>query len=183
MKKRHMMVDLEALRLTQLHKAPLMNMGLVVFDENAEVISQADIYIHPELQPDWVEPEQGTLTFWMGQPSWDTLQENMFKEGVSPQQALIDMRRFYEQNRCDTVWFNGILYDGSILKTYHEKLGMIEPWRHFEIRDFKTIRQQYRDLLDEYHERKKVTHLGLQDSLDQVEMLRVISEQTKAQWA
>lgn len=179
----HLMVDLEALRLTKLHKTPLMNIGAVVFDERGKMGEMLDVYIKPELLPEWTEPEKGTVDWWKVQPTWKELNASMSREGVFPEVALSRLNDIYEKNKCETIWYNGPLYDGTILDVYYDRLGYKQPWKYDSVRDLRTIRKQYKDLLDEHHKRTVTTHLALQDSIDQVSILRTITLITGHLWS
>ena len=60
-------IDVEALRLNQPWLAPLMQIGIVIFDEHAEELSAVEIFIDQDSLPEWASPEPDTVTWWKSQ--------------------------------------------------------------------------------------------------------------------
>ena len=170
----HMMIDVEALRLKQPWLAPLMSLGLVVFDSRGVVMFTEEIYVDSESWPDHMQAEQGTVDFWKGQEYYPTLLKLMAEKGQSVLDVLNRIRTIYIQWRVGPVWFAGPTYDQVMLEAYYHGFNQEAPWGFNKSRDFRTIRCQHPEIYQEMSTGREGLHEALEDSLFQVSVLRAI---------
>lgn len=176
----HAMIDIEAMGKDNVHKIPLMNIGVAIFDENGLVSSGIDIYVKQETLPRWATPEPETQEWWRQQKSWPLLQKRILADGTSCKKALKKMMNFITENNCEGVWFNGPLYDAVCLEAYM-KWYAIKGWEYHQVRDFRTVRKQYSEILKKYP-RGDTAHLGMDDAISQCSQLWFISQHTGHKW-
>lgn len=178
---KHAMIDVEALRLKKPWIAPLMQIGIVIFDEKANVIQGYEIYLNQYELPGWAEPEQGTLEWWKGQDKWVELNRRIDEYGVDAHEAMVLLNNIYKESGCETAWFAGPQYDQVMLESYFDHFGIPYPWRYNDSRDFRTIRKQHKDVLEDFPDNPNM-HLAMDDCLHQVARLRAITEKKGIEW-
>lgn len=177
---KHAMIDVEALRLKQPWKAPLMQIGVVIFDESGLAYQEYEFNVDQETLPHWAEPEKGTVEFWHSQEMWPELVEKM-QVGDSAEECMRLLSQVYEINCCEAAWFAGPTYDQVMLEAYFDHYGIAIPWRYNDSRDFRTIRKQHKELLESYPDNPRA-HSATDDSRYQVARLRYITENTGIKW-
>lgn len=175
----HVMVDIEALRLNQPWKAPLMQVAAIEFNEYGIAGHSWEVFIHPSTLPAWAEPELQTVEFWENEPYWKDLQNRMSLDGVDPETMMRELTRA-TQNKV--VWFAGPQYDQIALEAYFDNYGIPRPWAYNDIRDFRTIRKQHPKIYDEVMSDRREHHNALADCWYQLEVLREISERHNKAW-
>lgn len=177
----HLMIDVEALRLKQPWKAPLMEVGMVVFDEEARLITVKDLFIDPFSIPPIMSPEEQTVEFWKSQPGWPEMERRVKEDGIDVTVALRLIREVYLGGECQSVWFAGPTYDQVMLESYFDFYEIETPWKYNDARDYRTIRKQYPEILGERSPNRK-PHFALSDAVYQVEGLRMITEAKGVTW-
>ena len=177
----HAMIDVEALRLKQPWRAPLMQVGIVIFDEQANLIQAYEMNVDQSTLPNWVQAEVGTVEFWQQQKLWPELQEKM-AAGDSAEKVMRMLRDIYEFNVCQSAWFAGPTYDQVMLEAYYDHYGIVFPWKYNDSRDFRTIRKQYKSVLEDFPENPNL-HSAMDDCIHQVARLRHITQRTGFTWA
>lgn len=176
----HMMIDVEALRLKQPWWAPLMSVGMVVFNEHGEVLAWDELYVIPGSLPTWAEPEESTQEFWENQPHWNQMKENLLTKGEPILDVLQGISTFYSVWNVEAVWFAGPTYDQVMLEAYFDGFGVDRPWRYNDTRDFRTIRKQHPEIYDRVNsDRQGTYHMALDDAMHQVRVLREIQDEMK----
>lgn len=176
----HAMIDVEALRLNKPFRAPLMEVGVVVFNDKGEVIESLRILVKKEGLPKWASVEKTTLDWWEEQDYWHELQRDIMRLGISAEQAMHDMNAFLEKHKVGPVWFAGPQYDQVMLEAYLAEFGIPYYWRYNDARDFRTIRKQYPV---EYETTPRGgVHEAVADCLFQVSVLRAIYVSTGRAW-
>lgn len=177
---KHLMVDVEALRLNQPWRAPLMEIGLVLFNEVGEIAEQAQLWIRPNSLPSWAEAEESTLEFWKSQAYWVRLQENLMLRSGLCKHVIATFHGW--ASKADAVWFAGPTYDQVMLEAYMDHYQMKRPWAHSDTRDFRTIRKQHDDIYRFELNQRKGHHNALEDCRFQVGVLREISKAKGVEW-
>lgn len=177
----HAMIDVEALRLSKPWLAPLMQVGILTFDGMAKPLCGYEFTVDQNSLPEWAEPEQSTVEWWKSQPMWPRLKEAEMLGGGSIEECLDFICEIYVDDNCSTVWFAGPQYDLVILQAYFEHFGKKMPWRHNDVRDFRTIRKQHSVILEGFPDSPN-QHLALADCYHQVERLKLISNSTGISW-
>ncbi len=174
--KNHMMIDVEALRLKQPWIAPLMSVGIVVFDPMGKVLCTEELFLNSAGCPEGFEAEPTTLDFWKGQDYFDKLLHKMEWEGKPTDEVLETIRTMYKEWDVRPVWFAGPTYDQVMLEAYYDSFGLDIPWGFSDSRDFRTIRKQHPEIYSGLAETRKGLHQAVEDSLFQVSVLRAIVE-------
>lgn len=178
----HMMIDVEALRLKQPWWAPLMSVGMVVFNEQGTVLAQDELFVIPGSLPTWAEAEKSTIEFWESQPYWPELQKQLLTRGEPILDVLQGIATFHKVWNVEAVWFAGPTYDQIMLEYYFDGFTVDIPWRYNDTRDFRTIRKQHPDIYEPINASREGTyHCALDDALHQVRVLREIQEVMKYQ--
>lgn len=175
---RHVMIDVEALRLNRPWIAPLMQVGAVRFNQSGKEQGDFNSYIHPATLPEWATPEQSTVEFWEKEPFFPKLRQRCDR-GTNPEALLAGLANFIGDR---IVWFAGPQYDQVMLEAYYDHYGMPRPWKYNDSRDFRTIRKQYPRIYNEISDLWEACHDALQDCRFQVEVLREISNRTGKVW-
>lgn len=168
----HVMVDVEALRLNQPWKAPLMQVAAVHFDETGTGSSSFNRFINQTTLPDWADPEQATVDFWKAEPSFEKLMA-CCRLGTDPETLLRELSSFIDGR---IVWFAGPQYDQVMLEAYFDGYGLRRPWKYNDVRDFRTIRKQYPKVYDRVAANRVGLHNAIEDCWFQVEVLGEIND-------
>lgn len=178
----HAMIDVEALRLKKPWKAPLMEIGIVTFDDVGTVLSTKRILVKKEGLPKWASVEKATLDFWQEQPYWRELQRDIMRVGLPAMAAIIDLKAFLQYHRVEAFWFAGPQYDQVMLEAYFDEYKIEPNWRYNDSRDLRTIRKQHPAIYDPLIKARTGSHQAVDDCLFQVSVLRGISEATGHRW-
>lgn len=173
----HAMIDVEALRLNKPWIAPLLEIGIVLFDECGKELGSKRILVLQTELPAWAEPEPETVEFWESQDYWPKLKRDIGRLGISAMAAMMEMSAYLKKYQVDAVWFAGPQYDQIILEAYLDHYAMERPWRFNEVRDFRTIRKQYPLTDDEVRKNRRGNHEAIEDCRYQVQVLRRVFEQ------
>jgi hypothetical protein len=177
----HVMIDIEALRLHQVWKAPIMQIGMVLFSQKGVVIDTKNIFIEQESMPSHFEPEINTVNWWKEQEGWDNMQESITSFGIPLAGALSIASQQINRWGNKATWFAGPTYDQVALEGAMSFCGINYPWAYNQSRDFRTIRKQYPELaagMPENH----MLHDALSDALNQVAKLEYITNKTGHLW-
>lgn len=179
----HAMVDVEALRLKQPWRAPLMSVGVVVFDEWANIQAKAELFVIPGSLPAWAEPEASTVEFWIGQEYYAELKRKALVYGMPTLDILQWMKSFWLEWKIEATWFAGPTYDQVMLEAYFDHYHLENPWKYNDTRDFRTIRKQHPEISKPiYEDRQGTHHSALDDCLHQLRTLKAISDETGRGW-
>lgn len=176
----HAMIDVEALRLNKPWRAPLMEVGVVVFTPQGEVVDKLRILVKKEGLPRWASVEKTTLDWWREQDCWRELQREIMRNGVSAHQAMLEMNSMLTRHNVGPVWFAGPQYDQVMLEAYLADFGIDPHWKYNDSRDFRTIRKQWPDQYASVVNHGY--HQAVEDCLFQVEVLRQIYLTTGVSW-
>jgi len=174
------MIDVEALRLNKPWMAPLMEVGLVGFDETGSVTKEHQVWVKPGTHPKWATPEESTVEFWKSQSYWPKLQEQMRNKGTHCKQTLAVVHTWALD--ADVIWFAGPTYDQVMLEAYFDYYKMKRPWEFNATRDLRTIRKQHPELYTALMDKRKGHHNALADCQFQVSVLREINRATGHTW-
>lgn len=178
---KHAFIDVEAFRLTKPWIAPLVNVAAVTFDEYGNVHSSIDLYVEPSQFPPWSQPEALTLAWWQAQDKWKDLMNRVHMLGDFPTEVMRKLAGFLKQEGVEAFWFAGPQYDQIILEAYFYNFDMEYPWKYNQVRDFRTIRKQHMDLLEDFPANPNA-HLALDDCLYDVSRLKYISDNRGIAW-
>ena len=172
----HIMLDLETLDTGP--DAVVIGIGAIVFDPESQKLGDT---FYVEMSDD-IDAQQrlgrtisgGTLTWWMGQ---NTEAKAIFsKDGVSPDiriptyDALQKFKSFVEANGAGTamLWGNGANFDNVILRNLYSAFGMVAPWKFYNDRCHRTVKNLAITLHNpEFQERIGTHHNALDDAITQ----------------
>lgn len=82
-----------------------------------------------------------TLSWWMRQ-SYEAREAILQGDCHVEKAALELLHCFLRTNADDTdvrVWGNGSSFDITILESMHQRCGMGAPWKHWNVRDMRTL--------------------------------------------
>lgn len=179
----HLMIDVEALRLKQPWWAPLMSVGMVVFNDRAEVLAHDELFVIPGTLPLWAESEPSTVKFWEDLPYYAKLKEDIVTRGEPILDVLQAISTFGSVWGVEATWFAGPTYDQVMLEAYFDGFGLDRPWKYNDTRDFRTIRKQHPEIYEKtIQEWQGMAHCALDDAQRQVRVLRDIYLSTGKGW-
>ena len=172
----NIMLDLETLDTGS--DAVVIGIGAVVFDPESRKLGDT---FYVEMSDD-IDAQQrlgrtisgSTLTWWMGQ---STEAKAIFsKDGVSPDiriptyDALQKFKSFVEANGAGTamLWGNGANFDNVILRNLYSAFGMVAPWKFYNDRCHRTVKDLATTLHNpEFQDRIGTHHNALDDAITQ----------------
>lgn len=177
----NIMVDLETLGNTP--TAAIVSIGAVAFDPVNfvigktfyEVIDLKDAARHGTIDPE-------TVTWWIGQQP--EAQEvfniaNPYKRTLFD--ALHDLTRFINiQSEYPKIWGNGSSFDNVILRNAYNSTGQTVPWKFYNDRDLRTIKDLALMMNIDSKELVKAEgtkHNALDDAIFQAKQLNIIFHQ------
>lgn len=134
----HCMIDLETMGLNE--DAPIVSIGAVIFDPRHFKVSNETFYV----ELDWrsqgrCEPDSETKLWWSNQSNEAKI--SLEGKGVL-EDALFDLQLFMPSSDVK-VWGNGPTFDITKLDHAYRQHNMDVPWKFWNIRDCRTIRDIY----------------------------------------
>ena len=173
----NVMVDLETMGTSA--TAPIISIGAVFFDEDG---LGKEFYAAVSLE-DSVKRggviDPSTVIWWMQQ------EESLLGQFVAEQKlggavklptALERFTEFVTSECSDRelrVWGNGASFDNVILRNAFEVCGLIEPWRFWNDRCFRTIKSLFGNVP---YKQPKVAHNALSDAVAQAEHMVMLTK-------
>jgi inhibitor of KinA sporulation pathway (predicted exonuclease) len=167
----HCMVDLET--LSTLHNARILSIGAVlfnkdgIFDEFYRAIRVPNIDCLRREKSVFDVSDQ-TLLWWSEQSEeakavfWDP-------EAIELRQALEEFSDFLSPIKDNVLmWGNGASFDNAILSTAYNLMGLEQPWKFWNDRCFRTIKNMF---LVETMKREGTHHNALDDARFQAQQL------------
>lgn len=157
------MIDIEGMNLVP-HKTRIMQLSAAFFDEEGNILSTFNEFSgkEPHMFPDWTWDDPDTMKFWKAQPNWDKMVGAMAIHGRSYQSMIKLFREWFIAQSGEErtlVYACGPQYDIATLDEYFRQLGYEAPWRFYSVRDYRTIREQYRDrIADSVHYGDHMAH-------------------------
>jgi len=176
MKYENTMVDLETLSTKA--NAVIVSIGVTVFDHEgirATFYAPVDIESYEEYGNSF-DISPSTVAWWMKQNK--EAHEAFFKaQGTATiHEALVQLAEWWEShckmNRLK-VWGNGSDFDNVILSNAYNTLGLKTPWRFYNNRCYRTVKNMC-PLVK--MERSGTHHNALDDAISQTEHLLELNE-------
>lgn len=140
------MLDMETFGLSP--RAVVISLALVAFDPKAERVGPFIYrFLDREQQAELKrETDEETVRWWAQQP--DEVRAQLDVPGESLFSALQAVRYFIEDRTTgpETVrlWSCGADFDCVLLGTLHRDVGMKPPWRYFNQRCYRTLKEMFR---------------------------------------
>ena len=136
MKLRHVMIDLETMGTVP--EMAIVSVGAVLFDPRLGKIDKKTFYreLDWESQGRFIDPE--TQKWWEGQNA-------KAKDALYGLEDLGDtLNELSEWLPADCkVWGNGSTFDISCLEHAYRQLGIVIPWKFWNVRDCRTVLDMY----------------------------------------
>ena len=163
------MLDLETMSVRS--NAAIASIGAVKFEVGTGIIDQ--FYRTVDLRTCkavglHIDPE--TVEWWNKQSK--EARQALLKDNVSLNQALDDFTEWFGRSSLPT-WGNGAGFDNVIMENAYQAVGSKRPWRPWEDRCYRTIKNIIQVPADE---RQGVYHNALDDALHQTKHLLKILE-------
>lgn len=157
MKLRHVMIDLETMGTKP--DSAIVSIGAVLFDPRLNKVDKKNTFY---MELDW--REQGRNIDAETEKWWSTQCEEA-KEALEGWDelsiALQELSDWLPQD-CK-VWGNGATFDITMLENAYDQLGIEIPWKFWNIRDCRTIKDLYESSRGGYDKKSGGT---LHNSLD-----------------
>lgn len=134
---KHCMIDLETLHYHV--DCVILTIGAVTFDPKGSGIIDR-FYIKPDVDEQMAmgrSYDDATIEWWSTQN--EQAREEAFSTGdrVGFREALEALHKF--SWNCAGVWSNGASFDVPIIEQAMYQQKMVLPWRHWEVRDTRTL--------------------------------------------
>lgn len=168
MKSNHVMIDLETLDTRP--SAAIVSIGAVIFDPRTGVCDDGTLYMELDWR-DQVEfhdrtKDPDTVAWWKKQPAIVRASLNPVNPIELPD-ALEILRQFIPAEDSK-VWANGDDFDIPILDDAYYKDGSLKPWKFWNTRDCRTIKDLYQSMRGEFQRpAQDVRHNALEDAKQQ----------------
>jgi hypothetical protein len=175
---KRMVIDLETLSVPEAlppgFMVDVVQVGLVILGDDLTVLERREWNVHPCGVSD-----DGTVRWWMNlmlergwTPEW--LRARNAGEGWKMARVLEEIWGLYGQgeDRCREVWSKGV-FDTDILAAHFGMQQRIVPWRHYEVRDLRTLMKTCGVSGRLY---SQVAHEGLADALAEAKELKACLE-------
>lgn len=166
MKLRHVMIDLETMSTKQ--GAAIVSIGAVKFDPRVGKIDLKDTFyqkLHWKNQGRHICPDT---------KQWWSKQSKEARAGLNGttelEDSLFDLG-FWLPDDCK-VWGNGSVFDISILENALDQHSMSHPWKFWNVRDCRTIKDLYESLRGGFDGKVGgVAHNALDDAIHQAKYI------------
>lgn len=137
------MIDLETLGVGP--RSAILSIGYVRFDPYSQDIGYPNV-IHVDVESciqRGMVMKDSTFRWWLSQS--DEARDALTKhQGLDLPLALSELAA--DLTPDDHVWGNGANFDISILETAHELCDMELPWRFYNVRCYRTVKNLFPDV-------------------------------------
>lgn len=166
MKLRHVMIDLETMSTKQ--GAAIVSIGAVKFDPRFGKIDLKDTFyqeLHWKSQNRHIDPS--TEEWWSNQSK---AAKSALKGTIALEDMLWDLEDWLPDD-C-RVWGNGSIFDISILENAYDQHNEAYPWKFWNVRDCRTIKDLYESLRGGFDGKVGGTaHNALDDAIHQAKYI------------
>ena len=164
MKISHAMIDLETMGVVP--GCAIVSIGVVIFDPRINVVTNKTFYreLDWQNQDRFIDPDTMTK-FWDKQP--EDIREALY--GLDDlEEILVELGEFLPKD-CK-VWGNGATFDISILENAYLQHNMETPWKFWNVRDCRTIKDMYESARGGFDKKVgKGAHNALHDAIFQAQ--------------
>lgn len=179
---KHIMIDLETLGTNA--DSVFIAIGAVYFDIETGVIGK-EFYYNGDWQSSIDEKRKvdaDTLKWWLKQS--DEARASLFKtEEINFAQTLWHLRDFLQEEgpaENIKVWANGSCFDIAILEHSYGQYNEKPPWKFWNVRDVRTIKDLGKDLVDKsIFKIEGTAHNALDDAKHQAKYVSVLWQAIK----
>ena len=165
MKANHVMIDLETMGITP--DSAVVSIGAVIFDPRINRVTKNTFYT----ELDWEDQERhinpDTLEWWGRRaPAAKAALHGL--EGLS--EALAGLSAWLPRD-CK-VWGNGATFDIGILENAYHQHGIDIPWKFWNIRDCRTVKDMYESSRGGFSKKSGgILHHALDDAIFQAQYI------------
>lgn len=159
------MIDLETMGKTG--QAAILSIGIAIFNESG---IKNKFYHKIDLQSCidvGLKIDASTLIWWLQQSEQARKEFYSEKEGFDIQTSLIYINKFLSEYEDIKVWGNGANFDISILENAFNVCGIDVPWKHNNVRCFRTYKAMSPQIISIPEDRP--AHNALEDAIWQAE--------------
>lgn len=152
--KHHIMLDLETMGTAP--GSVITSIGACFFDPNDRMrVIDRIFHQHIVLQDSVAKgftTDPSTILWWMeqSQEARYTFITGQKEKSKPVLESLAAFTSFVlsEDNEPDDIimWGNGAAFDNVLLSTYYSKVGRLQPWRHWNDRCYRTMKNQHPDI-------------------------------------
>ena len=180
---KYIVLDLETLGTKP--GCPILSIGAAAFDMESEEVDTFYCKLHLMYQS--MVGVSDTLRWWMDQS--EAAREAAFAEGADAQTVYAAHQMFNLwisdmklKSGFDgvSVWGNSNSFDNEILRASYEHRGLEDPWGFRADRDFRTLRELYKEKVPE-PEFIGVRHHAKDDAVHEAKWLKLILQRMKAE--
>tara|TARA_R100000951_G_scaffold105675_1_gene99625 strand:- start:265 stop:807 length:543 start_codon:yes stop_codon:yes gene_type:complete len=179
------MIDIETLDTKS--SAVVIQIAAVAFSYNnkgqVEVVDQLNIKlpVAPQLNRSRTI-SVSTVKFWLNTPA----QQQLLGELLSPEtkynydHALVEFLEFCQNHAPTEYWSQGPTFDMIILEDMLDNVGLITPWKFYQVRDLRTVQKFVGD--DAKSKKMKAensNHNALDDCHSQIKLLQHFIKKVK----
>lgn len=158
------MIDLETMAVTP--NGVIMSIGAVFFDPNAEAddwYTLGDTF-YRAIDVDsslcaGLHIDASTLEWWMSSKRTQEARDALFSNPGALEEVLNEFSTWVrgsssETNALTRVWGNGSTFDITMLECAYSKIGYQQPWKMYNVRCFRTLKQ----LMSGFEPEREGTH-------------------------
>lgn len=134
---RHIMIDLETLHVRT--DAVILTIGAVAFDPRGQGI-QDRFYIKPDVDEQIAQGrafDDKTIEWWAQQNQQAQSEAFSVDDRVGFKESLEALHAYCWN--ASAVWSNGAGFDVPVVEFAMYQVGLVVPWRHWEVRDTRTL--------------------------------------------
>ncbi len=145
----------------------ILTMGAMIFNHHDIVAAKywrIDLKTCQELG---FQVDERTVLWWQDQSKEAVMEVTGGETHIK--KALEELIQFYKKHDCRTVWSNGAIADIRWLNNGFIKVGLASPWKFWQERCFRTIRECFPKIKD--FKKHGVAHHALDDARNQVRYL------------
>lgn len=171
---RHVMIDLETLSTAP--TAVVLSIGAVEFADNHVLrFVGANLRISEQVQAG-LSVDDDVFRWWLQQSdaARDALSESEPLSPVSALRLIADEMKLWDDTT--RVWANPASFDIAILENMHRAFGQEVPWKHWNIRDYRTVKNLFPEIQPS-SKKIGVSHCAVDDAAYQAQHLIDIIQQ------
>lgn len=163
MKPNHVMIDLETMGLTP--NAAIVSIGAVVFDPRMGRVTKNTFYRELDWNTQGRQIDPKTQQWWGGRVA----EARAALDGLDDLRGALDDLTAWLPRDCKP-WGNGATFDITMLEDAYRQHGITIPWKFWNIRDCRTIKDMYESARGGYDKKTGgVLHHALDDAIFQAQ--------------
>lgn len=136
---RHVMIDLETMGLTP--DSAIVSIGAVLFDPRYGIDDFDDFYAELDWKGQKRTIDDGTYRWWHDPNKVSPAARKALKGSEELYDVLTELTLWLPQDA--KVWGNGATFDITMLEDAYRQHGQEVPWKFWNIRDVRTIKDLY----------------------------------------